>query len=872
MSAPGGPNVIERTRAAGRVPALVETILGECNVQFAQHPGVFSVNCVATGHEDEHASAVIGKDLGAYQCKGCGARMTLLEFAVAVRWASDVPAAAKRAAHWLDGDAPPRKGPRVRKSRAVAPTKSETEWRGEAAAAVGRLDARADRDELLRERRLSPLGARHLGAGVRSRYSPHRKGDCDVVGIPVHSIDGKLCGFVDRFLSCAPDCSAEGKHDDGKGRVTTGLSFGLVGFRRAMSRYHTRVEEGKLAIIALMEGESDTCEAWSRVLTSQDSPLCPIGLVPGADAFEHLAKCAALFKDLVVATFADADDAGVRAGDKAAAALRDVAADLRIVDVPLTPEERASRGPDGKPDKKDVRHLLGAGGRTADALVAAWSATLPELRAGERAPPPVPEQVPPLAAEAFHGPAGAFVREIEPFTEADPAALLSGYLVLFGVVIGNAGDGKKRPYYEVRPGDRHYTNLFHVHVGRSGPMGAKGQAERAVLALFEAAVPGFGKHPVVMRSLATKEGVIHRIRDDRITKKYDKKSKTTIDGDVDPGEPDKRLAVVCSEFVSVVDVMNRDGNLISAFLREAWDCPTIVENATKTNFANVSNPHVGVLGSMPLVEARAKVVGADVRNGLWNRLAPQWSERSKRIDDDEVQPPADFYPRHAQRLATAIEFARDAGRMTQDVALKPVWRAMSEFLDCHVTNDDATTAGALLQRARPMIRRWSMVFALLDGSKVIRLAHLLAAAAFADRWIASVSYIFPDPALPRDVVRVYEVIRRAGRAGVNRTTLHRELGGHRQAGNLEDALQMLADRGLVAHAEVRGTGGRPGHSYRALAQVQRPSLLTLAKRAAAEAGLAVTARTCSGCGEPLVDATACTICAIRAEFRPEDAL
>src|SRR5215469_1277372 len=66
----------------------------------------------------------------------------------------------------------------------------------------------------------------------------------------------------------------------------------------------------------------------------------------------------------------------------------------------------------------------------------------------------------PLAKEAFHGLAGEIVREIEPRTEADTAAILIQTLVAFGNVIGRG------PYYQVE-GDRHATNLFAALVGDS---------------------------------------------------------------------------------------------------------------------------------------------------------------------------------------------------------------------------------------------------------------------------------------------------------------------------------------------------------------------------------------------------------------------
>jgi hypothetical protein len=59
---------------------------------------------------------------------------------------------------------------------------------------------------------------------------------------------------------------------------------------------------------------------------------------------------------------------------------------------------------------------------------------------------------PVLGADAFHGFAGELVRTIEPHTEADPAAILLQFLVVFGNMVG------RKRYYLIES-DRHYPNL-----------------------------------------------------------------------------------------------------------------------------------------------------------------------------------------------------------------------------------------------------------------------------------------------------------------------------------------------------------------------------------------------------------------------------
>jgi hypothetical protein len=87
---------------------------------------------------------------------------------------------------------------------------------------------------------------------------------------------------------------------------------------------------------------------------------------------------------------------------------------------------------------------------------------------------PKPAAVPwpePLAAEAFHGPAGEIVRAIEPFTEADPAALLISFLAAYGNAVG-------RGPHVMLGGAEHAPNLFalvvgETSVGRKAPPGRR---------------------------------------------------------------------------------------------------------------------------------------------------------------------------------------------------------------------------------------------------------------------------------------------------------------------------------------------------------------------------------------------------------------
>src|SRR5947209_16061664 len=99
----------------------------------------------------------------------------------------------------------------------------------------------------------------------------------------------------------------------------------------------------------------------------------------------------------------------------------------------------------------------------------------------------------PVAEQALHGPAGEFVRLVEPHTEADPIALLIQFLVAFGVAAG------RHAHLRIEA-SRHYPNEFCVLVGASGK-GRKGSSWDHVEALLAAAEPRVRLRPAGVRPL-----------------------------------------------------------------------------------------------------------------------------------------------------------------------------------------------------------------------------------------------------------------------------------------------------------------------------------------------------------------------------------
>jgi hypothetical protein len=166
----------------------------------------------------------------------------------------------------------------------------------------------------------------------------------------------------------------------------------------------------------------------------------------------------------------------------------------------------------------------------------------------------------PLGDDAYCGLAGDVVRAIEPYSEADPAAVLCSLLVAFGNAVGRG------PHFLA--GDvEHATNLFVCVVGETSS-GRKGTSMETARRLVGEADASW--RSCVVGGLVSGEGVIHRVRNRRTTLDETKPGKL-VEKVLDPGVDDKRLLALVSEFAQLLAVFARKDNTLSAVLRDLWD-------------------------------------------------------------------------------------------------------------------------------------------------------------------------------------------------------------------------------------------------------------------------------------------------------------
>jgi hypothetical protein len=544
------------------------------------------------------------------------------------------------------------------------------------------------------------------------------------------------------------------------------------------------ITEGEKAAEALAELAANLGVAAAGTVTGAHAAPSPEALRPYAE------------KVSVIFVWPDNDNPGRRHASHVAANLRAAgAADIRLITWPDAPE------------KGDAADFVATG------------ATVDDLRALLRSAAPAPEEPveeeaeaeplvttgqpwpAPIAPEAFYGLAGEVVREIEPHSEADPVAILVQLLVAFGSAAG------RHAFFPVEA-DRHFTNLFTVLVGETSK-GRKGTSLGHILRLFEWADPAWRRERVV-EGLSSGEGLIWSVRDPVLSREAVREKGRIVgyqEVETDAGVADKRLLVTESEFAAVLKVAGREGNTLSAVLRQAWDRGDL-RTITKNSPARATGAHISIVGHITRDELVANLTSTDACNGFANRFMWIAVRRSKLLPDGGAFHLVDLDPL-AARLREALAFARQAREVHRDEAAAKSWRAVYPAL----SEGRPGLLGAMTARGEAQVTRLALIYALLDCSPVIALPHLEAALALwqhaeeSVRW--AVGDLFGDAVA--DAIR--DALIFAGDEGLTRTELSAMLGRHAKASRIDAALRTLEAAGLVTRAR-RETGGRPAEVWR----------------------------------------------------------
>jgi hypothetical protein len=406
----------------------------------------------------------------------------------------------------------------------------------------------------------------------------------------------------------------------------------------------------------------------------------------------------------------------------------------------------------------------------------------------------------PPEAVAFSGLAGEIVRAIEPHSEADPVAILVHLMIGFGNLIGRTA------YFAVEA-DRHHPNEFAALVGETAK-GRKGTSWGYARRLLESVGPVWAGGRI-LGGLSTGEGLIHAVRDPMMKREPVRDGKRIVgyqDVEVDAGEPDKRLLAIESELGGTLRVATREGNSLSALIRQAWDSGDL-RTLTRNNPLKATGAHVSIIGHITREELTRLLTRVDAANGFANRFLWIAVRRSKSLPFGGSIDRVDFAPM-VRRLIEAADFARSVDRVERDRAADDLWEEAYERL----SEGRSGLLGAVVSRAEAHAMRLALIYALLDQSAIIRADHLRSALELWDYAERSAAYIFGDALGDPDADAVLEALRSTPegftRADIGDRVFHR----HKAAERSARALALLFESGR-AHPRTETTGGRSAERW-----------------------------------------------------------
>ncbi|MFT4269211.1 MAG: hypothetical protein QM586_18665 [Xenophilus sp.] len=349
-------------------------------------------------------------------------------------------------------------------------------------------------------------------------------------------------------------------------------------------------------------------------------------------------------------------------------------------------------------------------------------------------------------AACLHGLIGDVARAGSEGTETNAAAIAANFMAYLSCAVG-------RGVYLPIGNTRHHARLFCLHIGRSG-RGRKGDAVSLVLRIDQALREmdeAFA--PQVHRGgLSSREGLVALMHDGYRQSRQDV---SAIE--------DKRLWVVESEFANVLHQGRRDGNTLSAALRDCWDGVDL-KPATKSNRLYASQPHVCLSGAISPSELTGLMSARELTNGFANRFLMIWAERSRMLPFPKETPQA-VVEHLARRTREVLAFVRadrhgERDHLRMELSPQAQWRYAQLYRG--ELNDDLGdgVVGALLERRAPMLLRLAMLMALTDLQTHIDTPHIDAAMAWIRHATASVRFVFVSAAEEAKLTQVRELSNR----------------------------------------------------------------------------------------------------------------
>ncbi|MGH9226286.1 MAG: DUF3987 domain-containing protein [Acidimicrobiales bacterium] len=296
----------------------------------------------------------------------------------------------------------------------------------------------------------------------------------------------------------------------------------------------------------------------------------------------------------------------------------------------------------------------------------------------------------------------------------------------------------------------------------------------------------------VASGLSSGEGLIWRVRDGV---------------DPEPQTADKRLLVLESEFASVLKSTAREGNTLSPVVRNAWD-HKVLQALTKNSPATATGAHISIVCHITRDELVRWTTATELANGFLNRFMLFAVRRSKLLPEGGSIDALEWGPVLA-RLRAALDHGRSPRRLGLDDDARRRWWAVYPELSAAQPG----LLGAVTARAEAHVVRLALIYALLDCSEEIGLAHLGAALAVWAHAQASAEWVFGDSLGDPVADEIWRALRDEP-AGLTRTEIRDLFGRNRRSRDIDAALGSLSDAGRIDR-DSRQDRGRPAELWRA---------------------------------------------------------
>jgi hypothetical protein len=398
-------------------------------------------------------------------------------------------------------------------------------------------------------------------------------------------------------------------------------------------------------------------------------------------------------------------------------------------------------------------------------------------------PPPTASPSPTLGDAALYGVAGLAVCGLAPHSEAHPAAILLQLLAAFGNAVGPA------PHCMV-DATRHGLNLFVVLVGESSKA-RKGTSWNQIRRLFAEVDRPWVTERVTTARL-TPAALMYSLRDQQPA-------------------TDRRLLALSEEFAVVLNSLRRHKGQLSPLLRCAWDSGDL-RTLDGRQPIQATRTHISLIAHITQRELEDNLHPAEAHNGFANRCLWTGVQRSQCLPEGGDLG-ADELSAVAVELRRALDWVGDAHsiRLSRDQQARALWQ------ECYPALSQARPGlyGAATSRAEAQVLRLSAIYAVLDCSPIIELAHLQAALAVWDYCSASASLFFGTSTGDHTADRILEAINASTGGFLSRSQMSALFHGHLSSSRIEAALEQLISLGAIYQSNSRPSGGRPSTQWAA---------------------------------------------------------